>query len=744
MLAFLWTHIAMILKKTEKQSLQPTTKQLELWGGIECTVVRIQDSYRNQIAETGHVDRIDDLDAIAALGIRTLRYPVLWETVAPDHPDTSDWHWHDVRLGRLRELGVTPIAGLVHHGSGPRYTSLLDPAFPDLLARYAQRVAQRYPWIKRFTPVNEPLTTARFSGLYGHWYPHGRDTHTMLRALYTECRAVALSMRAIRRIIPDAQLVQTEDMGKVFSLPDLKYQADYENERRWLCFDLLCGRIDASHSWYRTFIDAGIDARQMDFFVERPCVPDIIGINHYVTSERFLDHRKRDYPAAFQCEGVPYVDIHATRVHYADGLTGPAQRLREVWERYRLPIAVTEAHLGGARDDQLRWLHDMWQAAHTLRGEGADIRAVTAWSIFGCLDWNSLLMQDNGFYESGLFDVRGGSVRPTALAGAAASLAKTGSFDHPVLDAPGWWHRPDRFFAHSPQRIIAPEIIKSARKIAITGGRGTLGRALSRICTRRALAHELLTRDDMDIADEASVEAALKLHRPWAVINAAGYVRVPDAARESERCFRENAAGAEMLARACARLGIPYVTFSSDLVFDGNLGRAYVESDQVSPMCVYGSSKAEAERRVLQAFPDALVVRTSAFFGPWDRYNFVHGVLRELSAGRRVAASDDSQVSPTYVPDLAHATIDLLIDRVNGIWHLANQGTVSWFELAERAARQAGLDTSMLSKTHGGGRGMTALSSERGLILPSFASALERYVRENLVAWDDKPEREAA
>jgi dTDP-4-dehydrorhamnose reductase len=735
----------MNLISSQSAPLISKQRPLEVWGGLECTVVRLQDNFRNQIAETGHADRIEDMDAIASLGVRTLRYPVLWETIAPDHPDTSDWRWHDERLGRLRQLGIAPIAGLVHHGSGPRYTNLLDANFPEMLARHAERVAERYPWITMFTPVNEPLTTARFSGLYGHWYPHGHDTATMLRALYIECRAVALAMHAIRRVKPDAQLVQTEDMGKTFSLPGLKHQADYENERRWLCFDLLCGRIDASHAWYQAFLQAGIEARQMAFFVEAPCVPDIVGINHYVTSERFLDHRKCDYPPAFQCDGVPYVDIHATRAHFADGLTGPQARLREVWERYRLPIAVTEAHLGGSRDDQLRWLNEMWQAALKLRGEGADIRAVTVWSMFGCIDWNSLLMQNNGFYESGVFDVRGQSVRPTALANAAASLAKTGSFDHPVLDGLGWWQRPDRFFV-PPPRIAAPPIVHAARKLVITGGRGTLGRALSRICAHRSLAHDLLSRNDMDIADEASVEAALLRHRPWAVINAAGYVRVSDAARESERCFRENAEGAEVLARACAKLGIPYVTFSSDLVFDGSLGRAYVESDQVSPLCVYGNSKAEAERRVMQTFPDALVVRTSAFFGPWDRYHFLHAVLRDLASGRRVEASDELHVSPTYVPDLAHATLDLLIDRVNGIWHLANQGVISWYEFAERAARQAGMGSSALIKTHGGGRGMTALSSERGLILPSFTNAIERYVQENTIGWndDDPSEREAA
>ena len=710
-------------------------RPLELWGGIECTIARMGSSFRNQIAETGHAERIEDIDAIAALGIKTLRYPVLWETVAPDDPDRCDWSWHDERMARLYAKGITPIAGLVHHGSGPRYTNLLDPAFPELLARHALRVAQRYPWLELFTPVNEPLTTARFSGLYGHWYPHGRGSATMLRALFIQCRGVVLAMRAIRSIIPHAKLVQTDDLGKAFSVPELQHEAGYQNERRWLAFDLLCGRIVSGHGWYRRFLDAGIDESELMAFAEQPCLPDIIGINHYLTSERFLDAAMDNYPAVFRCNDHPhYVDVQAVRVPYADGLTGPEARLREAWERYRLPLAVTEVHHGGARDDQLRWLMQVWRAADKLRTEGADIRAVTVWSIFGCIDWNSLLMANNGFYESGLFDVRCNPPRPTALAKAAQSLATTGNFDHPVLDGIGWWQREDRYFFMPEHLMHAPAIVSSARRLLISGASGTLGSAISRICRHRGLAHDLLSRAEMDIADEKSVKAALIRHRPWAVINAAGYVRVADASRESERCYRENAHGAEVLARACAHLGIPYVTFSSDLVFDGTLGRAYVESDQPSPMCVYGTSKADAERRVMQAFPDALVVRTSAFFGPWDHYNFVHTVLRELAAGKQVEASDDVLVSPTYVPDLAHSVLDLLMDGVCDIWHLANQGTVSWYEFAERAARQARMDTAALVKTHGGGRGITALTSERGLILPTISSAIERYVQESAVA----------
>jgi len=712
----------------------PPAAPLELWGGLECTVVRIRNRIRNQIAETGHAGRIADLDAIAALGIRTLRYPVLWETISPDAPRRSDWRWHDERLARLRELGIAPIAGLMHHGSGPRYTSLVDPRLPALLADHAARVAERYPWVTDFTPVNEPLTTARFSGLYGHWHPHGRDMKTFLRTLVVQCRAVVLAMAAIRRVTPNARLVQTEDLGKAFATPRLQYQADHENERRWLSLDLLCGRIDARHPWHAVFLANGVEAADLDFFVERPCAPDIVGINHYLTSERYLDHRAGEYPTWHRAHNTrdSYADVEAVRVGLPPGQTGPEARLREAWERYRLPLAVTEAHHGNTREEQLRWLMEVWNAAGRLRADGVDLRAVTVWSLLGCIDWNSLLMDNRGHYESGVFDTRFDPPRPTALAGAVRALATTGRYEHPVLDVGGWWRR--RAHLYHEHSAAPAAIARAPRRIAIAGATGTLGQAFARICEHRGLAYELLKRSDMDIADERRVEAALALHRPWAVINAAGYVRVSQAEREADRCFRENTLGAETVARVCARLGIPYVTFSSDLVFDGQLGRPYVESDEVCPQGAYGASKAEAERRVAEAWPQALVIRTSAFFGPWDRYNFLYAALRALGAGERIEASDEILVSPTYVPDLAHGALDLLIDGASGVWHVANQGKLSWHEFAARAAHAAGIASATLHRSRRGDGAVTALTSERGLILPAVEGAIERYVRERALA----------
>jgi dTDP-4-dehydrorhamnose reductase len=179
--------------------------------------VRWATSIEIRGAETGHTYRRGDIDLIADLGVTTVRYPILWENVAPDSLEELDFAWTDERLAMLRERGIKVIGGLLHHGSGPRYTNLLDPDFPKKLGQYAGRVAERYPWIEMWTPVNEPLTTARFSGLYGHWYPHRRDYPSFLRALVNECKGTLEAMRAIRKAVPHAQLVQTEDLGKTFS-----------------------------------------------------------------------------------------------------------------------------------------------------------------------------------------------------------------------------------------------------------------------------------------------------------------------------------------------------------------------------------------------------------------------------------------------------------------------------------------------------------------------------------------------
>lgn len=421
------------------------TKRLELWAGPECSVVRVGDSYVDQIAATGHDRRVGDLERIASLGATTIRYPILWEKVAPGRIEDADWSHVDERLERIRALGMKPIVGLVHHGSGPRWTSLLEDSFETGLAAFAEAVARRYPWITDYTPVNEPLTTARFSALYGHWYPHLRSDAAFIRALLVQCGATRSAMRAIRRIHPHARLVQTEDCATVFSTPRLAYQARFENQRRFASLDILTGRLGRSHVLRPYFEHGGVFSDTLDSFVADPCPPDIIGLNYYVTSDRFLDERTRLYETH-----VPggngretYCDLEAARVR-ANGIIGHQGVLELMANRYRRPVALTEVHIGCTPDEQMRWLAEAWAGALAARENGVDVRGVTAWSVFGAVDWDSLLVERRGHYEAGAFDVSGREPRETPVAALTRDLGTTGRSEHLLLDSAGWWRREHR------------------------------------------------------------------------------------------------------------------------------------------------------------------------------------------------------------------------------------------------------------------------------------------------------------
>jgi dTDP-4-dehydrorhamnose reductase len=447
----------------------------EVWGGVECSICRINDSFSDQLAASGHYDRTSDIHDFAALGITALRYPVLWERHQSRKNQDIDWTWTDQRLQAIRNHNIVPIVGLLHHGSGPSFTSLEDPHFGEGLAAYAGQVARRYPWVLNYTPVNEPLTTARFSGLYGKWYPHKTCALACAKMLLNQVKAVVLSMKAIRAVNPSAKLIQTEDIAKIHSKPALAYQADFENERRWLTYDLLCGRVRPGHSLWDYLMFIGIERSELDFFVANPCVPDILGGNYYITSERWLDDGLDKYPPDIHGgNGVDaYADVEAVR-HIAPA--GLSALLEEIHHRYALPIAITEAHLNCTREEQLRWLNEIWTTACHARRRGVDIRSVTAWALTGAYDWDSLLTRNDGHYESGPFAISGNrtemtagtkitegtkmtaGIKITAVGHLIKALAANGFMDHPLLLEPGWWNRRATRPANSKKLlIVAPD-----------------------------------------------------------------------------------------------------------------------------------------------------------------------------------------------------------------------------------------------------------------------------------------------
>jgi dTDP-4-dehydrorhamnose reductase len=711
---------------------------MELWGGIECTINRVHDLYLDQLEYSGHYNRSEDINLFAELGIKKMRYPVLWEKHQPQVDTHINWTATENKLHSLKEKGIEPIAGLVHHGSGPVYVNMLDESFATGLAAYAKKVAEQFPWITYYTPVNEPLTTARFCGLYGLWYPHGNTAESFLRVLYNECKATVLAMQQIRTVNPKAKLVQTEDLGKIHSTSKLNYQAEFENNRRWLSFDLLCGMVGPMHPLYKYLLVNGISAEDLEFFVANPCPPDIMGLNYYPTSERYLDENIGNFPSNTHGSNGKhkYADVEVVRVGNAKA-SGPYQLLKEAWNRYKLPMAVTEVHLHCTREEQLRWFQSIWNAAEQLEQEGIDVQGVTAWALLGSFGWNRLLTKPDGDYEPGVLDVLSGYPRATALSKLLKSLARGEKHEHPAMPGQGWWERDIRVAYNytAPQQASIP--LASTAPVLIIGKSGALAQAFVAACELRHLNYRVLGKSDLDITDKAQIEKVIEQVKPWAIINTAAFLQVDKAETASNSCYLINTHGPDNLAYFSNKYGIKLLTFSSDMVFDGKKNDYYLENDRVSPLNIYGQSKALAEQCVLRNDASALIVRTGALFSAKDEQNYVVNVLNKLKARQTVIAEHDLFFSPTYIPDLVHTSLNLLIDDEAGIWHLANSGNISRAMLAMELAKRGGHNVNLVE--HVSVHDMdykavrpkySALKSERGMLLPSLENALNDFFQE--------------
>jgi dTDP-4-dehydrorhamnose reductase len=465
--------MALAARRNALQSAAPPA----VWAGVECTRVRVGRRIVDQLDLTGHRERDADIDAIASLGVSAVRYPVLWEHVAPTGLKNADWSWHDKRLGMLRDAGVKPIVGLLHHGSGPRGMSLADGRFPKALAHYATAVLERYPWIDTFLPINEPLTTARFGGLYGWWQPHDTSLERCVTLLLNQCLAIRAVGRALKDLNPEVRIIVNEDVARTFSTPSLQPLADHMNQRRWLSWDALTGKIDATHALYPIVAATPENARMAADLAADPFVPDILGVDHYVTSDRYLDDRVDHYIPERRSEPSPgFVDVEASRVRGVP--TGSVARaLSDTWQRYGLPMALTEISLAGEPGDQVAWWSEAYAAAAAARDGGMDVRAVTAWAVFGAVDWHVLMRKREDMYEPGVYDVSSGRpvARPVAeVIRFAAERAKrwnisqratsrklvikqasNGVPGYVTSDASGWWARDDRYTLTIPRATPA-------------------------------------------------------------------------------------------------------------------------------------------------------------------------------------------------------------------------------------------------------------------------------------------------
>ena len=279
-------------------------------------------------------------------------------------------------------------------------------------------------------------------------------------------------------------------------------------------------------------------------------------------------------------------------------------------------------------------------------------------------------------------------------------------------------------------------------RILLFGGSGQLGTAVRRL-------HPDVVAPSSREVDLASIRASdiedlIQQHQPHLVINCAAYTKVDQAEEEEALATKVNGDAIGLLAEVTSTRSLPFVTFSTDYVFGGNVNRPYREEDPPQPVNAYGRSKVVGERLALAANPRSLVIRTSWLISG-SHPNFVATILRRARSGTRLQVVDDQHGCPTVADDLATATLKAVAARSEGLLHLVNQEATTWFELAQEAVRLAGFDLGLVSPC-GSADYPTAATRPRysvmatdraralGIQLPSWKDSLPNVVTE-LLGW---------
>ena len=211
-------------------------------------------------------------------------------------------------------------------------------------------------------------------------------------------------------------------------------------------------------------------------------------------------------------------------------------------------------------------------------------------------------------------------------------------------------------------------------RVMIFGRGGQLGRELFRVFESAGHQVSGFERSQVDVTNAARVEHAVATAAPDLVLNATAYNMVDVAEREPEAAFAGNALAVRSLALACRQADARLVHFSTDYVFDGTLGRPYTEEDATHPLGAYAVSKLAGEFYAQAYLDHPLIIRTSGVFGLGGlrtaRGNFVEMMLRLATSGQPVRVVEDFVASPTYAPELALRTAELVEKKLSGIFHV--------------------------------------------------------------------------
>lgn len=349
--------------------------------GLECSYPTVEGGRRrDELEETGHYRHWrEDFELCREIGARYVRYGIPYYRTHLG-PGRYDWSFPDEVLPAMWDKGLIPIADLCHFGVPDWVASFQNTEWPAHFAEYCSAFAERYPWIKYYTPVNELLVCARMSGKEGGWNEQEKSDRAMVQAHANQCRATLLAIPEILKHRPDAVFIQSEITEAYVPLsPGGDVTAEFHNQLRFLTFDHLYGR--APHGDVQRFLlENGLTEQDLRWFNERGrmAAPHcVMGTDYYGSNERTIE---------------------------PDGSTErPGQMLgwhaiaRDYFDRYHRPLMITETNaLDRGSGESATWLKQTWSQAQHLRRQGVPVVGYTWFSLTDQIDWDVQITKIRG------------------------------------------------------------------------------------------------------------------------------------------------------------------------------------------------------------------------------------------------------------------------------------------------------------------------------------------------------------
>lgn len=320
-----------------------------------------------------------DLALATHAGAQMLRWGIPWYRIEPD-VGRFDWSWLDRVIDRFAELELRPIIDLLHYGT-PLWleNEFANPDYPLRIADYAVAVADRYrDLVTDYTPVNEPMIHALFSGSYGYWPPYLTGDTGFVTLCRQLARGFQLTQRGIEEVLGDAAVFVHVDAGMRFDGdPERQDEIARLRDQVWLVEDLVTGRVSADHPLADLLARSGLRDDDLTAFVDNAVQPDVMGINYYPRHSTELVRAGEFHRGGFD-DPRPVRD---------DGVAGLEELLREAAARYAAPVAVTETCVTGSVAEREQWLDASLASITALRAGGLDVVAYTWWPLFDMYEW---------------------------------------------------------------------------------------------------------------------------------------------------------------------------------------------------------------------------------------------------------------------------------------------------------------------------------------------------------------------